>query len=126
LVSAYSLFSAATTLFRLRSIRRAKANGDVASALASLAVLQRRFANMRQTIQATFYLFGFILFFGLQNIGYVLADGNTPLSYYVLGNFICNCAFAANVFFIFFGLQLLQWLMSCQLYSCSETLKRVS
>lgn len=125
-VGAYSLVSAATTLLRLHSIRQAKTNSDLAPVRASLLVLQRRFANMRQALRATFYLFGFILFFGLESIGYVLADTNRPLSYYVLGNFICNCAFAANVFLIFFTLQLVEWLVSRQLSSCLETLKFLS
>ena len=53
------------------------------------------------TIGAAFYLFGFVLFMNLATIGNTIDSSKTPLGYYILQNFLLQCAVAANAFFVF-------------------------
>src|ERR1700736_5679093 len=95
-ISIYSLFLSISTLLRLRSMRHTETKETATSIRDSVAVLCNRWSRLRQVIAATFYLFGLILFIGLQTIGNYVGDGNGAT--HVLGSFILQCAFAANVF----------------------------
>lgn len=123
LVSIYCLLSATRTLVRLRSTRRLNSDQDRVSIELSLVVLRKRMANVQQTIGAAFYLFGFVLFTNLTTIGNTIDSSKTPTGYYILQNFLLQCAFAANAFFIFLVLHLIQWLVTRQINSCSEHVK---
>ncbi len=101
LVSIYCLFSAAKTILRLRSTRRPGPDQDRASIQLSLLALRELLANVRQTIGAAFYLFGFVLFTNLATIGNTIDSSKTPTGYYILQNFLLQCAVAANAFFCF-------------------------
>jgi hypothetical protein len=118
-VFAYCLFSTTRTMLRLHSVWN-RPNQDRETVRDAVAMLATRYARLRQVIGATFYLFGLVLFLGLENITNVLADGKEPLGIYVLDNFLLLCAFAANVFFIFLVLHSIQWAGSAVLYSLSR------
>jgi hypothetical protein len=115
-VSVYCLASAFITTVRLRSTR----NLDPRSSLTknrSLTVLKNHCANVQQVITAAFYLFGFVLFFGMQNVSRTLGDGPVPIGMEVLGNFTLQCAFATNVFLVFLVLHVIRWFVCCRVNS---------
>jgi hypothetical protein len=118
-VFVYCVFSTIRTMLRLHSVWN-RSNQDRQTVSDTIAALAARYARMRQVISATFYLFGLVLFLGLENIPNVLADGKEPLGVYVLDNFLLLCAFAANVFFIFLVLHSIQWAGSAVLDSLSR------
>ena len=118
-VFVYCIFSTLRTMLRLHSIWN-RAEQDRKAVSDTVAALATRYTRMRQVISATFYLFGFVLFLGLESITNVLGDGTDPLGVYVLNNFLLLCAFAANVFFIFLVLHSVQWVGSAVLDSLSR------
>jgi hypothetical protein len=70
-----------------------------------------------------FYLFGLVLFLVLQSVGVIIGDvGPTGAANQVLRNFTVSCAFAANVFFGFLILQVVQWGVSGRLATSLEAL----
>lgn len=115
----YSVFSTARTMLWLRSVRK-RQNENSQLVREKVAALVARHANVKQAIDAAFYLFGLILFLGMENIRYVLAEGKEPLGAFVLDNFLLQCAFAANVFIIFLVLHLIQWSGGAALDSLSR------
>ena len=120
-VFAYCLFSTIRTMLRLRSIWN-RPNQDQATIREAVAVLATRYARMRQVIGATFYLFGLVLFLGLESITNFIGDGKEPLGVQVLDSFILLCAFAANVFFIFLVLHCVQWFVSDRVHAYATRL----
>jgi hypothetical protein len=108
LVSIYCVYT--TVLIRLRSKAILKRR--------ELLVLQSRNAALRQMIEAAFYLFGLVLFFGFQFAHWVLADGRWPPEYQIISNYLVHFAFAANVFLIFLLLHSVHWIASARLRSC--------
>jgi len=121
-VFVYCVFSTVRTMLRLHTVWNLP-NQNIATVREALALLATRYARLRQVIAATFYLFGLVLFLGLENIANFVGDGKEPLGVYVLDNFLLLCAFAANVFFVFLVLHSIQWAGSAVLDSLS---KRVS
>lgn len=117
-ISIYSLFLAISTLLRIRSMRHANTKETATSIRDFVVALGERWSRLRQVIAAAFYLFGVILFIGLQTIGNYVGDGNGAT--FVLGNFILQCAFAANVFFILLVLHCIEWFICGRLRSLSE------
>ncbi len=66
-LSTYCLFSAAITVARLRTLPRLlQKKEDSASIQRALAALRNRSTNLHHLIGAAFYLFGLVLFVGLQ------------------------------------------------------------
>lgn len=117
-VAAYCLFVLFRTAVRLRGIER-HFNERIIPIEVALAPLYRSLANTRRVIGATFYLFGFVLFYGLQLIVHAIGDPSLKM---VLGGFVCSCAFAANVFFIILVLHAGEWLVYTLLNRCSKRL----
>jgi hypothetical protein len=109
----YCLFSAAITITRLRTIPRLlQKNEDFASIHRALAAHRKRATNMQRFIGAVFYLFGLVLFVGLQSAYFTIDSSRTPAAWVVLQNFVIYFAFAANVFLVFLILHLVQWFVS--------------
>lgn len=108
LVSIYCVYM--TVLIRLRS--QAILNRR------ELVALQSRNAALRQMIEAAFYLFGIVLFFGLQWAHWVISDGPRPPAYQIVNNYLVHFAFAANVFVIFLLLHFVHWIGAARLRSC--------
>ena len=105
-VTIYSLVSAMIIIMPLELSRRRDNSGSINPSLASL---HARCISLRQILGAMFYFFGFLFFVGLQNAQHTLGLGKIPLGE-ILGNFMLQFVFAANVFFVFLGLHLLQWI----------------
>ena len=115
--TAYCLLSAAIVLVRLRSIGKSPLDEDSISLRRTVAALHNRSANMGHVIGATFYLFGFVLFLGLQSAPRTLGHSRNPLEMEVLPTFVVLFAFAANVLLVLLALHLLSWLVRNQLHS---------
>jgi hypothetical protein len=110
-VTIYSLLSATIIIKRLHFLASQRQPDNRGFVQQSLAALDARCANLRQLLWATFYLFGFLFFWGLQSAVHYLEGG--PVS--ILSTFVLQFAFACNVFFIFLVLHLCQWLVSVRL-----------
>ena len=119
-VSLYSLFSATVVVLRLRSLAHPGTNDT--SLQQTVAALHKRCTNVQQLIRATFYLFGLVLFLGLQWAYVILGDSRTPAAWLVLKNFEVDFAFAANVFFVLLVLHFVQWFASSRLYSHTRSI----
>lgn len=120
-VGAYSLFSATKVLARVRSLMASGHPKDVTALQNEVAALSARSANMRHLITASFYLFGIVFFWGLRFTLWT-PDSKTPVGILVLQNFFLYFAFAANVFFVFLILHLVQWFASARLQACARSL----
>jgi hypothetical protein len=109
----YSLVSAAVTMARLPTI-----NTKVIQQKEILFPFNgpwRHFANgspMQQFTGAALYLFGLVLFLGLQRAYFTIDNSSTPGGWLILENFVIYFAFAANVFFVFLILHFVQWFIS--------------
>ena len=121
-ISAYCLFVSFRTALRLRSIEKQGSNEHTIPIEGALAPLYRSLANTRRIIGATFYLFGFLLFFSLQLIVNTLG-GKEPFQLkQIFGSFVLCCAFAANVFAIFLILHVAEWLVYIRLNQSAKRL----
>ena len=115
-VSIYMLISATIIIKRLGGLANPhKDNLD--SIQPRLFPIYTRCANLKQTLVATFYLFGFLLFVGLQNAPITIGDGRGIPIIEILGGFMLHFIFAANVFLVFLVLHLVQWVVSSRLNS---------
>jgi hypothetical protein len=113
----YSLRSAVLTVVRLRPLRVVGSAEHLDVAKHSILILQKRWVRIRQATAATFYVFGLVLFLVLQIDGIMgLATATNP----VLRNFVESCAFAANVFFGFLLVHVIQWVMSSRISASLE------
>jgi hypothetical protein len=117
----YSLLAALVTTLRIHSLKmsRLPVSVDLES---THKAFQRHWNHIQQATDATFYLFGVVLFLVLQNVGMVLGDGGpSSAANQVLGNFILSCAIAANAFLGFLILQLIRWLISTRISASVES-----
>jgi hypothetical protein len=114
-VGVYSLFSAIVVMGRLRSLSVRPQKEDNSSVQQSIAALHNQCTNVQQLIRATFYLFGLVLFLGLQWAYFVLGFSSIPIVSTIVENFVLYFAFAANVFLVFLILHLVQWFVSARL-----------
>lgn len=121
IVGVYSLFSAMKVLARVRSLMASGHSKDVTALQKEVAALSARSANMRHLITASFYLFGIVFFWGLRFTLWT-PDSKTPVGIVVLENFFLYFAFAANAFFVFLILHLVQWVTSARLKACARSL----
>jgi hypothetical protein len=119
-ISAYCLFASFRTALRVRVIDKQHLKERTIPIEEALAPLYRSLANTRRIIGATFYLFGFFLFFCLQLAVNTLGGGNGLKEF--LGSFVLSCAFAANVFLIFLVLHVAEWVVYIMLNRCSKRL----
>ena len=108
MVGIYSLYCAAVTMVSLRAFTNAPQRNDPASIQRSITSLRMRSTKLQQLIGACFYLFGFVLFVGLQWAHVTLGHSSTPVGWEILENLTIYFAFAANVFFVFLVLHLVQ------------------
>ena len=122
-IGVYCLFAILRTALRLHAIEKQNLNERMILIEDALAPLYRSLANTRQVIGATFYLFGFVLFFVLPNVENTLGARSTAAELkQILGSFVLCCEFAQNVFFIFLVLHVAQWLVYIMLNRCSKRL----
>ena len=118
----YSLFSGIKSILRLSTTWR-HPGGNVDFVHTLIAAARRSHANVRRAIEATFYLFGLVLFLGLQTVGQWIGDGKITMDVLVLRNFMLHAAFATNVFLIFLVLHFIQWGFAAVLNSLSERVR---
>jgi len=122
-IGVYCLFATLRTALRLHAIKKRNSNERMIPIGDALAPLYRSLANTRQVIGATFYVFGFVLFFVLPNVENTLGARSTAAELkQILGSFVLCCEFAQNVFFIFLVLYVAQWLVYLMLNRCSKRL----
>ena len=76
-VGIYTLYSAVVVTTRLRTMKRLDQKEDLAFTQWSTAALRKRCMNAQQLIRATFYLFGVMVFLGLQGAYLILDEGRT-------------------------------------------------
>jgi hypothetical protein len=124
-VSVYSVVFAIALAKRTHDLKKCNNEEGGGPIRYRISVLQKHCANMRQSLTATFYLFGLVFFLGLQNAPTTVGDGTGILSSEILNNFIFDFVFAANVFAVFFVLHLIQWLTSSRLQRCAIHLEKL-
>jgi hypothetical protein len=110
-------------MIRLRSFRRLKPAEQIPHIEPFFAGLRRVIENVRQATVATFYLFGFVLFWNLQTIGDFADHTKSSMGFYILQNFIFHCFLGASAFFVFLLLHLTQWFVSGRVNTCEKRLK---
>jgi hypothetical protein len=119
----YSLRSAVLTFMRLRSLRAVDSVGGLDVAKTSTLILQKHWVRIGQVTAAMFYVFGLVLFLVLQTVAMIVGDmGPASATNQVLRNFVESCAFAANVFFGFLLLHVVQWVVSSRISASLEAL----
>lgn len=119
-VSFYVLYSSARSLVRLRSFKNRSKIEDITSVQQSLQLLKGTSENVRQTVEAAFYLFG-LMFCWIFPLAIRIENGKsffTP----ALHDFFLYFALALRVFFIFVVLHSAQWFVSRQIYKCYRSL----
>jgi hypothetical protein len=122
LVSIYTLYSAFTIIVRLRALTGQPKSGETPLFQHSLVALQRRSANLRQLLNAAFYLFGFVFFLASPWTTMILDESRTPVINLILRNFLDYLAFAADVFSVFLVLHCVQWFVSSRVLRCLSQL----
>lgn len=105
----YAISSGLTTIIRFRAVLDTSANQATSSPADVLAGLRTKTDRLRQAITAAFYLFGFLLFLGLQASYNTLSLSRQPPVWEILANFTTHFAFAVNAFFMFLLIHLIQW-----------------
>lgn len=122
-VAIYLLISAIIVMKGLQTITsRYKSKEATDDFQPNFGALRARCTNFRQILGATFFLFGFVFFIGLQNAPITIGDGPQLPILEVLNNFAFDFTFAANVFLIFLVLHLVQWLLSNRLQAGTQRL----
>jgi len=116
LVAVRTVYFALVVLVRLQSLQRAENEN---SSQKSLALLNHRAANSRQTILAMFYLFGLTFFLQIQS-AFWTPENDRPVGLMVLENFRVYFRCAAAIFFCFFVLQLVQWFVTARIRKASR------
>ena len=108
----YVVFSTATTVLGVRKAGASLHTGSRADAERRSIALRRRSARVDKLITTAFYLFGVVLFLGLQDAYFTIDDGATPVGRSILRGFKPHFAFAGNVFFMLLVLHVLGWFIS--------------
>lgn len=121
--SLYCLFSATRVMIHLRSLRSTDPAQQSAHIELFFSRLRAVVANVQQVTVATFYLFGFVLFWNLQTIGNFVDHTKSSMGFQILEDFIFQCFLAASAFFVFLVLHLTQWLVSSRVNACEKRVK---
>lgn len=114
-VGIYVLLSVALTLFRIRKIRALIQDGSGTDAEKIFISLRKRSAMMDKLVVTAFYVFGMVLFLGLQWSYFTIDNSKIPGGWIVLSSFEPHFVFAFNVFFVFLVLHVLGWFVSSSL-----------
>jgi hypothetical protein len=108
----YVLFSAVTTISRVRRARSSLRYKDSPNAKQVFAVLRKRSTRVDRLITTAFYLFGIVLFLGLQNAYVTIDNSKAAVGWLILMGFPQHFAFAATVFFVLLVLHVIGWFIS--------------
>lgn len=74
--------------------------------------IRKRLRNLQQATLAAFYLFGLVLFAGLQFAYFTIEHSSTPVGWLVVRNFQIHFAFAGNVFLVLLTFHFVQWFVA--------------
>jgi hypothetical protein len=121
IVASYTVVSAALIVKGLKAAANLRKE-SVESNQRIIARLQTRCASISQILSAAFYLFGTLLSIGLQRAPITFDDGKAYPIFEILDNFILHFAFAANMFFLFLILHVVQWVLSSRLQAYKQRL----
>jgi hypothetical protein len=111
-VSIYVLFCATFTLLRIRKIRALIQDGNGSDAEKIFASLRKRSSRMDKLVVTAFYVFGMVLFLGLQWSYFTIDNSKMPGGWIILSSFEPHFVFAFNAFFVFLVLHSLGWFIS--------------
>lgn len=111
-LSVYVLLAAITTISRVRKTASSLRKGDSPDARQIFAALRRQSTRVDKLITTAFYLFGIVLFLGLQNVYVTIDDSKTAVGWLILMGFPQHFAFASNVFFMLLALHVIGWFIS--------------
>jgi len=117
----YCLISCLSTIIRLHAIQNAN-DDQIASIRSALKRFQKRLYRQRQFALAAFFLFGVVLFRGLQQDYLVLDSGRASVGGLILENFVISFAYATNVFWIFLLIHCMHWVASSDVETCALSL----
>ncbi len=107
----YVLFTAIITISGVLKARALRSG--VSFDAQTLIALRNRSTRVDRLIMSAFYLFGGILFWGLQGAYFTIIDGKaSAVESGILRDFEPHFAFAANAFFAFFILYAIAWFVS--------------
>jgi hypothetical protein len=123
-VSLYVLFSATYTLLRVRKIRALIQNGNRPDAEKIFVSLRKRSSRIDKLVVTAFYVFGMVLFWGLQWSYFTIDNSKIPVGWIILSSFEPHFVFAFNVFFVFLVLHVLGWFISNSLDRLAFQLKQ--
>jgi len=126
LTTLYCLFSETRVMIRLRSLRRLSPPQHLGLRELSLSDARDLIANVQHVIGAAFYLFGFVLFSNLQQIGNFADSSKASMDGRIFQNFVFHCFLAESAFFIFLCLHLSQWFVSGRVNACARRLNAQS
>jgi len=107
----YVFFSVIITVLRVRK-SGAMGNGDSIGAQQILSALRKRSSRVDKLITTAFYLFGWVLFLGLQNAYFIIDNSKATAEWIILRSFEPHLAFAANAFFVLLVLHIAGWFIS--------------
>ena len=108
----YVLSSAALSVASAWKARSLFRNGGMAEASERSMWLRRRSARVDRLITTALYLFGLVLFLGLQDSYFTTDSSRATGEPIVLRNFSWHLAFASNVFFVLLVLHVVAWFIS--------------
>ena len=123
--SVYLVFSCSVVLTRVHSRRNPREPQDTSAGQRSMQELQTRCLNMGQLIRTTFYLFGLVFFFMLPGATQTVQHSKIPVGTLILRNFANDFAYAADMFFVFLVLSLIQWFVSARVRASALRLSTV-
>jgi len=123
LVGFYILVSVIFILIRLRSLTTPLQFENPATLSHAVARLVIKSNNLRNLLQASFYLFGFTLFASFPWAFFTIENSKRPISMIVLNNLDAQFSVAANAFLIFLVLHCVQWFVSGRVRAIELRLK---
>ena len=121
--SVYCFFSSIRVMLRLHTLRTSNPVQHAVSIQRSIAAIRALVGNIRQVIDAAFYLFGFVVFLNLQSIANSIDNSKTPIGYFIIQNFIFDCSLAAIGFLVVLVLHLSQWFVASRVNAFEKHLK---
>jgi hypothetical protein len=118
-IAIYSIVSATGVMKQLHALKRQGSEQPAAAIQQNIEALYSRCANLRQLLITAFYSFGFLFFLALPNATITLGDGREFPTFEILNNFLFDFVYAANIFFVFLVLHLIQWITCSRVRACA-------
>jgi hypothetical protein len=108
-----------TTVSGINKMKAAVLKQHDPNARNTLSVLRKRSRTLRRVIVTAFYLFGIVLFLGLQRAHVTIDTSKIPVGFQVLENFEIDFIFAYNAFLAFLLLHVLSWFNEAWVERCA-------